>query len=72
VSNEHDSSAEMPGVETNLSEKTPSFLSTEVPPTLVLLSRPDAYDRQNVVQDYLVDNKYQLFASFPAFAAWRR
>jgi hypothetical protein len=72
VSDEHASSAEMPGVQINLSEKTSSFLSTEVPPTLVLLSRPDAYDPQNVVKDYLVANKYHLFASFPAFAAWRR
>jgi len=74
VSDEHESPAatHIPGVQINLSEKTSSFLSTEVPPTLVLLSRPDTYDRQNVVKDYLSENKYHLFESFPAFAAWRR
>jgi len=74
VSDEHEppEATHIPGVQINLSEKTSSFLSTEVPPTLVLLSRPDTYDRQNVVKDYLSTNKYHLFESFPAFTAWRR
>jgi hypothetical protein len=52
--------------------KTASFLSTQPPPTLVLLSKPDTYDRQHVVRNYLLANKYRLFESFPAFTAWRQ
>ena len=46
--------------------------STQEPPTLVLLSRPDTYDRQNLVSNYLLANKYRLVETFPAFTAWRR
>jgi len=62
----------IPRVQINLSEKTSSFLSAQAPPTLVLLSRADTYDRQNVVSNYLSANKYHLVESFPAFTAWRR
>lgn len=55
-----------------VSEKTFSLLSTQEPPTLVLLSRPDTYDQQNVVSDYLSVNKYRLVQSFPAFTVWTR
>jgi hypothetical protein len=54
-----------------LSTQFPSFLSTQPPPTLVLLSKPDTYDRQNVVRTYLLAKKYHLFESLPAFTAWR-
>jgi hypothetical protein len=60
-----------PGVETNIAEKTLSFLSGQNPPTLVLLSKPD-FDPQKVVSQYLSHNKYRLVESFPAFTAWRR
>jgi hypothetical protein len=62
----------IPRVQINLSEQTSSSLSAQVPPTLVLLSRPDTYDRQNVVSNYLSANKYHLVESFQAFTAWRR
>jgi hypothetical protein len=62
----------IPGVQINISEKTFSFLSTQDPPTLVVLSKPDTYDRQDVVSNYLSVNKYHLVESFPAFTAWRR
>jgi hypothetical protein len=53
-------------------ENTFSFLSAQEPPTLVLLSKPETYDKQNAVTDYLSVNKYHLVESFPAFTAWRR
>jgi hypothetical protein len=55
-----------------LSDKTPSFLSAQPPPTLVLLSRPESFDRQNLVRNYLSTNEYHLAEVFPAFTAWRR
>jgi hypothetical protein len=62
----HDRSVQVVG------EKTFSFLSSQEPPTLVLLSRPETFDKKNVVTDYLSINKYRLVESFPAFTAWRR
>jgi hypothetical protein len=53
-------------------EKTFSFLSEQKSPTLVLLSRPDTYDQQNAVSNYLSVNKYHIVETFPAFTAWRR
>ena len=53
-------------------EKSPLFLSAQAPPTLVLLSRPETYDQQNAVSNYLSANKYHVVESFPAFTAWRR
>jgi hypothetical protein len=58
--------------EGNFSERTASSLSAQTPPTLVLLSKPDTWDRHNVVRDYLVINNYHLAESFPAFTAWSR
>jgi hypothetical protein len=60
------------GVELFVGEKTFSFLSAQEPPTLVLLSRPESYDKQNVVSNYLSVNRYRLVESFPAFTAWRQ
>jgi len=53
-------------------ERTFSFLSAQEPPTLVLLSRPETYDQQGVMSNYLSVNKYHLVASLPAFTVWRR
>jgi hypothetical protein len=61
----------IPAVQINVSEKTLSFLSAQAPPTLVLFSKPE-YDPQNIVNNYLSVNKYQVVESFPAFSAWRR
>jgi hypothetical protein len=74
VSDERDSPAatHVPGVQINVSQKTSSVLSAQAPPTLVLLSKPDTWDRQNVVSKYLSTNEYHLVESFPAFTAWRR
>jgi hypothetical protein len=55
-----------------LSDKTSSFLSAQPPPALVLLSRPESFDRQNFVRNYLSTNRYHLAEAFPAFTAWRR
>jgi hypothetical protein len=55
-----------------LSDKTSSFLSAQPPPTLVVLSRPESFDRQSLVRNYLSTNKYHLVETFPAFTAWRR
>jgi hypothetical protein len=52
--------------------KTPSFLSAQAQPTLVLLSKPDVWDRENIVRNYLSTNKYHLVESLQAFTAWRR
>jgi hypothetical protein len=52
--------------------KIPPTLSTQPPPTLVLLSRPDTYDKQGIVERYLRINNYRLIRSFPAFTAWER
>src|SRR5262245_19495616 len=59
------------GVRMPVSKKTFSFLSAQDPPTLVLFSKPDIYDSQNVVNNYLSVNKYQVVETFPAFTAWR-
>jgi hypothetical protein len=53
-------------------EKTFTFLSEQKPPTLVLLSRPETYDQQNAIRNYLSVNKYYIVETFPAFTAWRR
>jgi hypothetical protein len=53
-------------------EKTFAFLSEQKPPTLVILSRPDTYDQQNAVSNYLSVNEYYIAETFPAFTAWRR
>jgi hypothetical protein len=63
---------QVPGAQVYLSYTTPSFLSAQSPPTLVLISKPDTYDRQNLITDYLSANKYHLVESFPAFTAWRQ
>ena len=47
-------------------------VSDQPPPTLVLLSRPDTYDKHNIARNYLQTKNYHLVDSFPAFAAWRR
>jgi hypothetical protein len=74
VIDERDSpaSTRIPGAQIYLSLTTPSFLSAQTPPTLVLCSRPDTYDRQNLISNYLSANKYHLVESFPAFTAWRQ
>jgi hypothetical protein len=61
-----------PAVQIIFSADSAVKLSTQPPPTVVLLSKPGTYDRQNAVIDYLSANKYQLFESFPAFTAWRQ
>lgn len=71
VGDEHGLSA-IPGAQINVAEKTASFLTALPLPTLVLLSKPDAWDKHNVVGNYLSANKYDLVESFPAFTAWRR
>jgi hypothetical protein len=45
--------------------------SQQEPPTLVLVSRPDTYDRQGQVSRYLSSNGYRIAQTFPAFTAWR-
>jgi len=47
-------------------------LSTRKPPTLVLLSKPDSFDRRNVMQDYLHAEQYRQVQAFPAFSVWRK
>src|SRR5262249_37420544 len=53
-------------------ERNFACVSAQEPPTLVLLSKPDSYDQQNAVSNYLAINRYNLVESFPAFTAWRR
>jgi hypothetical protein len=61
------------GVKFFMGQKSLSFLSAQERPTLVLMSKPDTYDRwQNVVTNYLSTNGYHVVASFPAFSAWRQ
>lgn len=40
-------------------------------PTLVIMSRPDTYDRENAVREYLRAHNYRLVDKFPAFTVWR-
>lgn len=65
-------STQIPGAQVYLSETTPAFLSAQTHPTLVLISRPDTYDRQHLITEYLLANKYHSVESFPAFTAWRQ
>jgi hypothetical protein len=60
------------GVNFFVGEKTFSYLSAEKSPTLVLLSKPETYDKHNVVRDYLSANGYRQVELFTAFTAWRR
>jgi hypothetical protein len=53
-------------------EKSFFFLSNQEPPTLVLLSKSETYDRKAGVVKYLEVNNYHIVDSFPAFIAWRR
>jgi hypothetical protein len=55
-----------------LSDKTPSFLSAQPPPTLVLVTRPESFDRQDRIRNYLSSNQYHVAEAFPAFTVWRR
>lgn len=72
VGDECESSASRsPEVRINVAEKTPSFLTALPLPTLVLLSKPDAWDKHGVVSNYLSAHRYELVESFPAFTAWR-
>jgi hypothetical protein len=41
-------------------------------PSLVLVSKPDTYDKNNVVSAFLAANTYHLVETFPAFSAWHR
>jgi hypothetical protein len=47
-------------------------LRTLPKPDLVLLSKPDSYDGQGVIQPYLKQNNYRLVQKLPAFTIWRR
>jgi hypothetical protein len=60
------------GVKFFMGDKTFSYLSAQEPPTLVLVSKSDAYDKHNVVSKYLSANAYHLAETFPAFTAWSR
>ena len=42
------------------------------PPDLVLASRPDVYDADGVLRDYLVRHGYRESATLKAFTAWRK
>ena len=46
-------------------------LSEQAPPTLVILSKPDAYDQNNELSSFLLRNNYRRIESFAAFTAWR-
>jgi hypothetical protein len=64
--------ATKPAVQIIFSAESAATLSTQTPPTVVLLSKPDTHDQRNAVIDYLSTNKYHLFESFPAFTVWRQ
>jgi hypothetical protein len=49
----------------------PSILETLPAPSLVLLSKPELFDPDNRVQDYLTASHYRVVEVFPAFTAWR-
>jgi hypothetical protein len=50
---------------------TIGVLSGQAPPTLVLLSKPDAHDQTGEVGSFLARNNYRRVESFAAFTAWR-
>jgi hypothetical protein len=54
-----------------VNDQTFPTLATETPPTLVIFSKPDIYDPQDVVRAYLAAHDYRLVDTFPAFKVWR-
>ena len=47
-------------------------LAAQKAPALILVSRPESYDRAGAVKRYLETHKYHLVERFPAFTAWRQ
>src|SRR5581483_28750 len=47
-------------------------LSSQPPPDLVVVSKPDLYDAAGGTQEYLARNHYQVWRKLAAFTLWRR
>lgn len=50
----------------------PQTLATLPAPDVVVLSKPDLYDNQQALQNYVSNNPYSQIATLPAFAVWQR
>ena len=50
----------------------PQSLATLSAPDLVIVSKPDLYDNQDAVANYVGKNPYTRAAIFPAFTIWQR
>jgi hypothetical protein len=51
---------------------TAGTLSSLPPPELIIASKPDLFDDQGVVAEYVRKTPYVKLASFPAFMLWQR
>ena len=49
-----------------------SFLATNFPADVVILSRPDLYDPHGALANFLAQNHYRKSAVLPAFAVWNK
>jgi len=50
----------------------PADLVPLPPPTLVVLSKPDIFDTNSAVLNYLKQNNYTQFQTLPAFTLWKK
>ncbi len=62
----------LPTSATLLVNPAPSDLPTNRPPRLVIVSKPDIYDREAAVSSYLQTNRFRATRHFPAFTIWER
>jgi len=50
----------------------PGTLSSLPPPEIIIASKPDMFDDQGVLAEYVRKSPYVNFANFPAFRLWHR
>jgi hypothetical protein len=60
-----------PGV-VSMANASAQCLSTLKPPDLVILSKPETFDTQGDIANYLQTHRFQVVQTLPAFTVWRR
>jgi hypothetical protein len=61
-----------PGMALFLWKPEPAQVARLAPPTLVVLSKPDLFDTNSGVRDFLKQHGYTQFQELPAFTFWRK
>lgn len=61
---------DQPGVQ-SVSAASKACLEKLAPPDIVILSKPETFDRGGVISEYLKSRNYSGFEKFPSFTIWR-